>query len=200
MTSSPSPDDALAAALLPRLEDLLGVGWVADEDEADDRDGGSDGGPWDDGVPDGFPEHALVAGDEVGFTLPDVAGLYAFSSVFIDRASASIAWSMVNDASFADRFVSSIAAGAIPRDGTELLGPVMRPVEVADLDGASVGARVVMFSSADDRAVRPLALRVAAISAGRVLVLVWSVDRGDHVADRRWQHVVERTAVRVGRG
>lgn len=200
MNAPPAPDDELAAAVLPRLEDLLGAGWErdAEDDAGDDAEGDARGrgGMPDVCLPDGFPDEALVAGDEIGFTLPDVAGLFALSSVFADPDAAARAWSMLNDEAFVDCFVSSVAEDVLPRDGTELVGPVTRGVDGSLGREASVGTRIAMFSNVDADAARPLALRCAVISAGRVLVLLWSVDRGDERADRRWNQVVTRTAER----
>jgi hypothetical protein len=196
VTSRSSPDDDLAAAVLPQLGDLLGDGWVLDGDPSDGPDALAGGGLLDACLPDGFPEAALVAGDEIGFTLPDVAGVYAMSCVFADRHAAALAWSVLSDARFVDCFVSSIAGDVLPRDDTELLGPVTRGVDAPVGDGPYLGARVAVFANVDARGSVPVALRCAITSSGRAVVLLWTVDRSDDDAERRWDHVVERALER----
>jgi len=196
----------LALAVLPTLDDLLGEGWLVDpgadaEDDADELDGGGFGLP-DGCLPGEFPDQAVVDGAEVAFVRPERAGVYAMSTVFGDAASASTAWSVLGRADFVRCFVASVAAEVDTLGRAELLGPVMRGAEPPNTTARNTGARrgvvasVALFSSIDQRAVTPVALRIAVIGARTSVVVLWSVDRGELDDDLGWDHVVERVADR----
>jgi hypothetical protein len=200
--SERGPAAALAQQVLPVLDDLLGDGWVVDDDEGEQdessaggsRRGGS--GLPDECLPADFPEAAVTAGAEVAFVRPDVAGVYAMATVFDRGASASAAWSVLLRDDFVRCFMASVGAEVHPLADAQLLGPVLRPATRPSEGAARVGAQVAVFSRADPRSVVPIEVRVAVVGAGVAVVVVWAVDRGGPDAERCWDHLVERVAAR----
>jgi hypothetical protein len=213
--STPTPDDEasreLARQVLPRLEDLPGDGWHADEDgDADDegeddpaRDPAADpgvapfSGAADACLPDDFPEHDVTAGAEVSYFRPGSAGIYAMSTVFATRKTATLAWTVLIREEFVHCFVASVAADVEASGEADLLGPVMQPSDfIVDRGGLRAATFEATFASAGADALLPIIFRVAVLNAGVALVVVWAVDRGAPEASSEWDHVVERVSLR----
>ena len=212
--STPTPNDetsrALAREVLPRLEDLPGRGWRADEEGAevdltdpdrateDDADGPARFADVADAcLPDDFPEGDAVAGAEASFFHPGSAGLYAMSTIFGTRKASTMAWTVLIREEFVHCFVASVAADVESSGEADLLGPVMQPSDfIVDRGGLRAATFEAAFASAEADSLLPIIFRVAVINAGVALVVVWAVDRGAPESARDWDHVLQRVSLR----
>ena len=194
-----------AEQVLPRAVDLWGLTWDRDDDALDVD--AAPGTGRDDCLPDSFPEAARLADADVTFVRARKGGLvHAMSAVFDDPLSANQAWLQLGDGPFVTCFAESVVA-AVELDGdVELLGPVVLPIQpVAPTPGARnhptvaatrAGRRTararVTLSAASDHALMPIAIDVAVIVAGPVVVMLWAVERPGPAKDRGWERLVER--------
>jgi hypothetical protein len=193
-----------AELVLPRAVDLWGLSWDRDDDALDVEPGT---GPRDACLPDSFPDHARLADADITFVRARKGGLvHAMSAVFDDPLSAHQAWLQLGDGPFVTCFAESVVA-AVELDGpVELLGPIVHPVQpVAPVPGArnhptvagATGNRRtarsrVTLSAASDTALLPIAIEVAVIVAGPVVVMLWAVERPGPAKDKGWARLVER--------
>lgn len=205
--STPTPNDEasreLARQVLPRLEDLPGRGWRAEEGvdvdltDDDDEPAALFTGVAEACLPDDFPETDAVAGAEVSFFHPGSAGIYAMSTIFDTRKTATMAWTVLIREEFVHCFVASVAADVESSGEADLLGPVMQPSDfIVDRGGLRAATFEAAFASAEADSLLPIIFRVAVLNAGAALVVVWAVDRGAPESPQHWDHVVQRVSLR----
>ena len=207
--STPTPNDEasreLARQVLPRLEDLPGRGWRIEDDGPDVDLTTPDESPMtgafsivaDACLPDDFPDHDAVAGAEASFFHPGAAGVYAMSTIFGTRKTATLAWAVLIREEFVHCFVASVAADVESSGAADLLGPVMQDSDfIVDRGGLRAATFEAAFASAEADALLPIIFRVAVINAGTALVVVWAVDRGAPRSSHDWDQVVERVSLR----
>ena len=200
-----------AEQALPRAVDLWGLSWERDPDALDVGHG--IGAP-DTCLPASFPEAARVADADVTFVRARRFGLvHAMSTVFDDALSAHQAWLQLGDDAFVTCFAESVVA-AVDLDGDiELLGPLVHAVQPVAPDPATTGhpaaagtttrgsrrtarARVALSAATDD-ALFPIAIDVAVILAGSIVVTLWAVERPGPAKDRGWARLVDRVERKV---
>jgi hypothetical protein len=194
-------DDELARAVLPRLEDLTGPGWAPETEDGDGED--DDEGRWPiAGLAAGFPDDAVTAGAEVTFRRgvgdPEAPGIvHAMATVF-DRAEAARAgWLVVADEDFALSFAESVARAATGTSAVELLGPVAPPPVVGlDRSGRRAATHRATWSRVESGGLVPVTLDLAALAAGRALVVLWSIDGDAAGAGAAWERLVDRASLR----
>ncbi len=192
--------------MLPRAVDLWGLSWDRDEDGVDTA--GSTGTP-DSCLPTTFPDAARLADADVTFVRARRFGLvHAVSTVFDDASHANEAWLQLGDDAFISCFAEAVVAAADVDTGMELLGPVVESVPPAAPDASTTGhpsargatshgrhrttrARVTLSAAADD-ALYPIAIDVAVILAGSIVVTVWAVEHPGPAKERGWARLVER--------
>jgi hypothetical protein len=195
-----------AEQALPRAVDLWGLSWDRD-DEAFDV--GNAIGTSDSCLPATFPEAARVADADVTFVRARHVGLvHAMSTVFDDALSAHQAWLQLGDDGFVSCFAESVVAAVDLDPDIELLGPLVQAIEPVRPDPAATAhpaaagtttrgsrrttrARVTL-SAASDAALFPIAIDVAVILAGPIVVMLWAVERPGPSKDRGWARLVER--------
>ena len=201
-------DDARRRAeqALPRAVDLWGLSWERDDDRLDV---GNALGASDTCLSATFPEAARVADADVTFVRARNFGLvHAMSTVFDDALSAHQAWLQLGDEAFVTCFAESVVAAVDIDPDIELLGPLVQAVLPVSPDPAATShpstagtttqgsrrtarARVAL-SAASDLALFPIAIDVAVILAGPIVVMVWAVERPGAAKDRGWARLVER--------
>jgi hypothetical protein len=206
-------DDARRRAeqALPRAVDLWGLSW---ERDAEALDVGNAIGASDNCLPGTFPEAARVADADVTFVRARHFGLvHAMSTVFDDALSAHQAWLQLGDDAFITCFAESVVAAVDIDPDIELLGPLVHAVQPVSPDPATTGhpaaagtttrgsrrtarARVTL-SAATDAALFPIAIDVAVILAGPIVVMLWAVERPGPAKDRGWARLVERVERRA---
>lgn len=193
-----------AELVLPRAVDLWGLSWDRDDDALDVDS--APGGARDDCLPESFPEAARLADADITFVRARKGGLvHAMSAVFDDPLSAHQAWRQLSDGPFVTCFAESVVAAVEVEGDIELLGPVVLPdptagaspaadhPSVASSSGKRRTARSrVTLAAASDAALLPIAIDVAVIVAGPVVVMLWAVERPGPAKDRGWARLVER--------
>jgi len=193
-----------AELVLPRAVDLWGLSWDRDDDALDVD--ASSGDARDDCLPESFPEAARLAVADVTFVRARKGGLvHAMSAVFDDPLSAHQAWRQLGDIPFVTCFAESVVAAVEVEGDVELLGPVVQPDPAGGADpgtdhpslaAARAGRRTtrarVTLAAASDAALLPIAIDVAVIVAGPVVVMLWAVERPGPAKDRGWSRLVER--------
>jgi hypothetical protein len=200
-----------AEQALPRAVDLWGLSWERDDDRFDV---GNAVGASDACLPATFPEPARVADADVTFVRARKFGLvHAMSTVFDDALSAHQAWLQLGDDAFISCFAESVVAAVDVDSDIELLGPLVHPVQPVSPDPSATGhpsatgtttqgsrrtarARVTL-SAASEEALFPIAIDVAVILAGPIVVMLWAVERPGPAKDRGWARVVERVERRA---
>jgi hypothetical protein len=200
-----------AEQALPRAVDLWGLSWERD-DEA--LDVGNAIGASDTCLPATFPETARVADADVTFVRARHFGLvHAMSTVFDDALSAHQAWLQLGDDAFITCFAESVVAAVDIDPEIELLGPLVEAVQPVSPDPAATAhpstagtttrgsrrtarARVTL-SAASDAALFPIAIDVAVILAGPIVVMLWAVERPGPAKDRGWGRLVDRVERRA---
>lgn len=191
---------------LPRAVDLWGLSWERD-DEA--LEVGNAIGASDSCLPATFPETARVADADVTFVRARHVGLvHAMSTVFDDAPSAHQAWMQLGDDGFVSCFAESVVAAVDLDHDVELLGPIVHAVQPVTPGPAATGhpsaagttttgglrttrARVTL-SAASEAALFPIAIDVAVILAGPIVVMLWAVERPGPAKDRGWARLIER--------
>lgn len=194
-------DDRLAHSALPTVEDLLGAGWVVEDDAGagrDDAGGGALAGLADACLPEDFPDRDRRADAEATFRRGDDALLLALASVFTDRTAAAAAWHGLGGEAFVRCFAESIAGEVRAGTEVELLGPLVTPGELTVERGARRTERWrVAFSGASATGLAPVVLHVAVVLAGCVVVVLWVVDDGGAGSVTGWEHLVDRAERRL---
>ena len=209
---------ALAAAVLPDLADLEDAAlvatrtgrWRVDDDAVDagsatgspDRVGPSSGdGPelFDDDLPEGFPEEAIVAAHDVTFEHARAGVLvHASAMVFDAVVAAEDATALLSAQAFVRSFVAGVAADARPAPEVELLGPAV--VEPAPVDAAEAGARSIVLRTAlaavTDDGASAIAVDVGVVHAGPVVVLLWCARPSGPTGELGWARLVGRVRAR----
>jgi hypothetical protein len=191
---------------LPRAVDLWGLSWERDDDRFDV---GNAIGASDTCLPATFPDAARVADADVTFVRARHFGLvHAMSTVFDDALSAHQAWLQLGDESFITCFAESVVEAVDIDPDIELLGPLVQAVVPVAPDPAATshpstagittqgGRRTararVALSAASELALFPIAIDVAVILAGPIVVMVWAVERPGAAKDRGWARLIER--------